>query len=173
MAHGMHRADGAPITTVRLFNCVGPRQTGQYGMVLPRLVGQALGGDDLTVFGDGSQMRCFAHVLDVVQAMLQLLDRDDALGRVFNVGSETPMTILELARRVIAQTGSVSRIRLVPYDAFYDEGFEELGRRQPDTSLLRELTGWTPTRTVDDAIQDVIAHERGRWDVGGSATVVT
>jgi len=158
---------------VRLFNCVGPRQTGQYGMVLPRFVSQAMSRRDVTVYGDGSQMRCFAHVLDVVRAIAIVLETDAALGQVFNVGAETPITILELARRVIERSATGARIRLVPYEQAYDDGFEELGRRQPDTSLLRELTGWTPTRTVDDAIGDVIAHWQGRWDVRRSAALAT
>jgi UDP-glucose 4-epimerase len=173
MAHGMHRCDGAAVVTVRLFNCVGPRQTGQYGMVLPRFVGQALRGEDVTVYGDGSQMRCFAHVLDVVRAIVMVLESDAATGQVFNVGAETPITIMQLAERVIERTGTGAGIRLVPYAEAYDDGFEELGRRQPDTRLLRELTGWEPGRTIDDAIDDVIAHEQGRWDVQRSAAIAT
>jgi UDP-glucose 4-epimerase len=164
MAHGMSREGQVAIATVRLFNCIGPRQTGQYGMVLPRFVRQALAGQDLTVYGDGTQMRCFAHVRDVTEAIVLVLENDDALGSVLNVGAETPLTIMELARKVIERTGTDSKAKLVPYDEAYDEGFEELGRRQPDTSALRELTGWTPTRTIDDAIDDVIAYEQGRWD---------
>jgi UDP-glucose 4-epimerase len=133
-------------------------------MVLPRFVRQALAGQDLTVYGDGTQMRCFAHVRDVTEAIVLVLENDDALGSVLNVGAETPLTIMELARKVIERTGTDSKAKLVPYDEAYDEGFEELGRRQPDTSALRELTGWTPTRTIDDAIDDVIAYEQGRWD---------
>lgn len=173
MAHGLHRCEGAEIATVRLFNCVGPRQSGDYGMVLPRFVAQAMSGQDVTVYGDGSQMRCFAHVLDVVRAIVLVLDSDAATGHVFNVGSELPVTIRELAERVIGRAGTGASIRLVPYEQAYDEGFEELGRRQPDTRLLRELTGWTPTRTVDDAIDDVIAHGQGRWDVRRSAAIAT
>lgn len=160
MAHGLHHTDGTAISTVRLFNCVGPRQRDEFGMVLPRFVRQALSGEDLTVYGNGTQTRCFAHVYDVAEAILLVADNDEAIGRVFNVGAETPLTIIELARRVIERCGTGARVELVPYEAAYDEGFEELGRRQPDTSSLRELTGWVPTRTVDDAIDDVIAHFR-------------
>lgn len=160
LAHALHRERGAEIMTVRLFNTVGPRQTGLYGMVLPRFVRQALAGDDLTVFGNGTQTRCFAHVHDSVAAILGLLECDPAVGDVFNIGTEDEVAIIELARRVIEQTGSDSRVSLVPYEEAYGDGFEELGRRQPDTTKLRALTGWTPTRTIDDAIADVILHEQ-------------
>jgi UDP-glucose 4-epimerase len=133
-------------------------------MVLPRFVRQALTGTDLTVYGNGMQTRCFAHVLDVVQAILSVHEHDEALGRVYNVGAETPISIIELARRVIERTGTTAKVELVPYEVAYDPGFEELGRRQPDTSAIQELMGWAPVRTVDDAIDDVIAHEEGRWD---------
>ena len=162
MAYGLHRDRQAAMITVRLFNTVGPRQTGMYGMVVPRFVRQALEGDDLTVFGNGTQTRCFAHVQDTVSGMLTLFEDDRAVGGVFNIGSSHEIAIVELARRVIERTGSNSKIELVPYDEAYDEGFEELGRRQPDTTAIRELTGWSPSRTVDDAIDDVILHEQSR-----------
>lgn len=165
MAHGLSREGKADIATVRLFNCVGPRQTGQYGMVLPRFVRQAMSGQDLTVYGNGTQMRCFAHVLDVTQAILLVLENDEAMGQVLNIGAETPITIIELARRVMERTGTDARVQLLSYEDAYDDGFEELGRRQPDTAAVRAMTGWLPTRTIDDAIDDVIAHEQGRWDV--------
>src|SRR3954471_18909739 len=148
------------MTVARLFNTVGPRQTGAYGMVLPRFVRQALAGEDLTVYGNGTQMRCFTHVADTVQALLLLLDHEATAGRVFNVGSETAMPVIELAARVIHGTKSKSRIQLVPYEDAYGEGFEELGNRKPDTAAIRELTGWSATRTVDDAIADVILFEQ-------------
>jgi UDP-glucose 4-epimerase len=153
------RERGCDMTVVRLFNTVGPRQTGAYGMVLPRFVRQALRGDDVTVYGNGTQSRCFAHVLDVVHAMLLLLDDERVSGRAFNIGCSTEIAIVELARRVIERTESASKIRLVPYEEAYDDGFEELGRRKPDTTALEQLTGWRPARTVDDAIDDVIAYE--------------
>ncbi len=162
LAYGLHRDSGAETIVVRLFNTVGPRQTGRYGMVLPRFVRQALMGEDLSVFGNGTQTRCFAHVHDTVAALLLLVEADDAVGTVFNIGATDEMAIIELARRVIERTGSDSKIELVPYDEAYDDGFEELGRRQPDTSAVRALVPWQPTRTVDDAIDDVILHERGR-----------
>jgi UDP-glucose 4-epimerase len=160
LAHGLSRDRGARMVTVRLFNSVGPRQTGLYGMVLPRFVRQALAGDDVTVFGNGTQTRCFAHVHDTVAGILSLLEHEEAYGDVFNIGAGDETAVIELARRVIERSSSSSRIQLVPYEEAYGEGFEELGRRKPDTAKLRALTGWAPTRTVDDAIDDVIMHEQ-------------
>lgn len=160
LASSYHRECGSAMMVVRLFNTVGPRQSGAYGMVLPRFIRQALAGDDLTVYGNGTQSRCFGHVLDVVRAVVQLSDSDEALGRVFNIGSDVETPIVELARRVIERVGGDSTVRLVPYEDAYDDGFEELGRRKPDTSALERLTGWRPTRTIDEAIDDVIAHEQ-------------
>jgi nucleoside-diphosphate-sugar epimerase len=168
LAYSFAREQGVPMTVARLFNTVGPRQTGAYGMVLPRFVRQALAGNDLTVYGNGTQSRCFAHVLDVVHGIVLLLEEERARSRVFNIGATTETPIVELARRVIERTGSRSKIRLVPYEEAYDEGFEELGRRRPDTTALRELTGWVPARTVDDAIDDVIAYEQ--WSQGEAPT---
>ncbi len=159
---GAHDRDGLEGIVVRLFNTVGPRQTGRYGMVLPRLVAQALRGEDLTVYGSGAQTRCFTHVKDTVAAVLALCNCEQANGRTFNVGSSTPVTIIELARRVIERAGSASGIVLVPYEEAYGEGFEELGRRRPDTTALRNLTGWQPRYTIEDAIDDVITYERVR-----------
>jgi UDP-glucose 4-epimerase len=160
LALGYAKELGAKNTVVRLFNTVGPRQTGMYGMVLPRFVRQAVTGEPLTVFGDGTQTRCFAHVDDTVEALTRLLGCDDAAGRVFNIGNDAEISILGLARRVIARSGSDSDVRFVPYTEAYDEGFEELGRRKPDTRLVHQLTGWAPERGVDDAIDDVIRYER-------------
>jgi UDP-glucose 4-epimerase len=159
LCYSHFRETGVPMTVVRLFNTVGPRQTGAYGMVLPRFVRQALIGEPLTVYGDGRQSRCFGHVFDVVHGIELLLDDQRAHGRVFNIGQPRELTIIDLARRVIERTGSASRIRFVPYEEAYDDGFEELGRRQPDTTALEELTGWKPARSVDEAIDDVIAYE--------------
>jgi UDP-glucose 4-epimerase len=161
LAYSYARQEGSSMKVARLFNTVGPRQTGAYGMVLPRFVRQALAEDALTVYGNGTQSRCFAHVFDAVHAMVLLLDEERAEGRPFNIGASTETPIVELARRVIERTGSRSKITLVPYDEAYSDGFEELGRRKPDTTALHELTGWSPSRTVDDAIDDVIAYERG------------
>jgi UDP-glucose 4-epimerase len=161
LAFGYTREQDAEMIVVRLFNTVGPRQTGAYGMVLPRFVRQALAEEDLTVYGDGTQTRCFAHVEDSVDAILRLMAHGQAVGQVFNVGASSEITIAELAARVIERTGSSSKIRFVPYEEAYGEGFEELGRRKPDTSALERLTGWRARRTVWDAIDDTIAYERG------------
>jgi UDP-glucose 4-epimerase len=159
LAYGYHRERGLPAVVVRLFNTVGPRQRGAYGMVLPRFVRQALAGEELSVFGSGAQSRCFVHVQDSVNAMLMLCDAELATGRVFNVGSEREITIIELAGKVIERSGARSAIRLVPYAEAYAEGFEELGSRKPNTRAVRQLTGWEPTRDVDEIIDDVIAYE--------------
>jgi UDP-glucose 4-epimerase len=160
LAYGYAREQGAEMIVVRLFNTVGPRQTGVYGMVVPSFVRQALRGENLTVFGDGSQSRCFAHVFDSVAAIAALFHNDGALGEVFNVGAHMEITISELAQKVIERTESTSRISYVPFEEAYEEGFEELGRRKPDTTALEHLTGWRPRLTVDDAIDDVAAFMR-------------
>jgi UDP-glucose 4-epimerase len=162
LIHGYHRQRGVDAAIVRLFNTVGPRQTGTYGMVLPRFVRQALAGQDLTVYGSGAQTRCFTHVRDSVAALIALCESDQAGGQTFNVGSSTPISIVELARKVIERTGSDSKILLVPYEEAYGTGFEELGSRRPDTTALRNLTGWQTHLTVDDAIDDVIELERSK-----------
>lgn len=144
---------------VRLFNTVGPRQTGAYGMVLPRFVGQALAGEDLTVYGDGTQTRCFCHVFDVVDALQRLCHCEEAVGRTFNIGSGNVTSIYALAERVIERTDSCSDIQLVPYEEAYGEGFEEIGRRHPDLTLINEATGWQPLRSIDDMIDDVAASQ--------------
>jgi UDP-glucose 4-epimerase len=142
-------------------------------MVLPRFVRQALAGKDLTVYGNGTQTRCFTHVADTVEALLLLLDNDAAVGNLYNVGSQIEVPVIELARRVIEATGSNSSVRLIPYEEAYGEGFEELGRRRPETRAIRELTGWEPTRSVDDAIQDVILYEQARRAQEGISAVAT
>jgi UDP-glucose 4-epimerase len=144
---------------VRLFNTVGPRQRGSYGMVLPRLVQQAIAGENLTVYGDGTQTRCFAHVADVVEAVLLLLETEEAVGRTFNIGSPNEISIRDLAARVIGRTGSDSEISLIPYEEAYGKGFEEIGRRHPDLGLIHGITGWSPVRSIDDMIDDVIADQ--------------
>jgi len=156
-----HRERGARTVVVRLFNTVGPRQLGVYGMVLPRFVRQALAGEELTVYGDGSQSRCFTHVDDTIDALIRIADCEFAVGEAYNVGCPVQITILDLAERVIARSGSASAIRLVPYESAYGDGFEELGTRRPDISRVKKFVGWEPTRTVDDAIDDLIAYERG------------
>src|SRR3954451_20974348 len=160
LSHGYARELGAEIVVARLFNTVGPRQKGAYGMVLPRFVQQALAGEDLTVYGNGTQSRCFVHVADTVHALSLLIELDEAIGDVFNVGSSTEVPIIELAAKVIERTGTSSRVRLIPYESAYGEGFEELGRRKPDTAKLEKLTGWQVSRTLDETIDDAVAYAR-------------
>jgi UDP-glucose 4-epimerase len=162
LAHAYWRDQGLPAIVVRFFNCVGPRQTGAYGMVIPTLVHQALAGEDLTVFGTGEQRRCFCHVLDTVDAILRLLDHPDSPGDPFNVGAGFEVSINELASRVIDMTGSTSKIRHVPYEVAYEEGFEDMERRVPDTTKLTALTGWEPKRDLEAILRDAIAFERAR-----------
>jgi UDP-glucose 4-epimerase len=161
LAMAYWRERGLPTTVVRLFNTVGPRQTGCYGMVVPRLVGQALAGEPLTIYGDGRQTRCFCHVADVVQALLSLMTEERAYGNVFNVGATDEISILDLADLIIDVTSSGSQISLIPYDEAYGEGFEDMYRRVPDTTKVQELIDWRPTRTLEDVIQDVVACQRG------------
>ena len=158
LAATYHRERGLASTVVRLFNTVGPRQSPAYGMVVPRLARQAVRGEPLTVYGDGTQTRCFCHVADVVDALLRLLPRPEAIGEVFNVGGTHEGSILELARRVNQLAGRGSEVRLIPYHAAYPEGFEDLPRRVPDTAKLRRLTGWTPSRTLDQTLLEVLAE---------------
>lgn len=155
----------AESVVVRLFNTVGPRQSGSYGMVLPRLVRQALAGENLTVYGDGTQTRCFAHVADVVDAILLLCDAGEAVGHTFNIGSPQEISILDLASKVLERTGSDSEVSLIPYEEAYGKGFEEIGRRHPDLGEIHRITGWAPIRTIDDMIDDVIADQRARVEM--------
>lgn len=160
LARGYWRDRGTPTVVVRLFNTVGPRQTGAYGMVVPRFVHQALRGEPITVYGDGEQRRSFCHVSDVVTALLQLVDHPGAIGDVFNVGARNEVSINELARLILATTGSSSPVVHISYDVAYEEGFEDMERRIPDTGKLEALTGWRATRSLEDVIEDVIEHER-------------
>ncbi|HVS29620.1 MAG TPA: NAD-dependent epimerase/dehydratase family protein [Solirubrobacteraceae bacterium] len=158
LAHGYHEQQGLEAIVVRPFNTVGSRQTGAYGMVLPRFVHQALEGKNLTVFGNGRQKRGFTHVLDVVEAIRLLCDEDRAVGGVYNIGNPFMVTIADLAQRVIERTMSSSGMTLVPYQDAYSAGFEELGDRMPNISALCDLTGWQTTRTLDDAIDDLVRY---------------
>lgn len=159
MAH--HKENGLPAIVVRLFNTVGPRQTGRYGMVVPRFVRQALQGEPLTVYGDGTQTRCFCHVTDVCGALMKLVDDPNAVGQVFNIGNPHEVSVLDLAKRVIELTNSSSPIAFVPFNEAYGEGFEEIMRRVPDIAKARFRIGFNPSRTLDDVICDV-ADERTR-----------
>ena len=158
LANVYHRERGLRTIVMRLFNTVGPRQSGAYGMVIPRLVEQALRDDPLTVYGTGQQTRCFMHVLDAVDAMLRLLDNASAIGGTFNVGTTDEISIIDLAREVVARCGSASDIELVPYDQAYGPGFEDMERRVPDTTKLRELTGWQPRYRLADVLDEIITE---------------
>lgn len=147
-----------PVVIVRLFNTVGPRQTGQYGMVIPRFVKQALSGEPITVYGDGSQARCFGHVRDVIEGIIGLMNHSDAPGKVFNIGNDEETTIMELAQRVITMTGSKSEIEIIPFSKAYPAGFEDMHRRIPDLGKIRNLLGYEPKRNLDSILADVIAE---------------
>ena len=151
-----------PVVIVRLFNTVGPRQTGQYGMVLPTFVRQALAGQPITVFGDGTQSRSFTYVGDVVDALVRLAHEPKAIGGVFNIGGTSEVTIGELAGRVKKMTKSESPIEKVPYDVAYEAGFEDMPRRVPDISKVQSLIGFAPKMGLDDIIRSVIEHVRQR-----------
>jgi UDP-glucose 4-epimerase len=166
LAHAYWRERGTEAIVVRLFNCVGPRQTGAYGMVIPSLVRSALAGEDVTVFGSGEQRRSFCHVLDTVAAIVALLDHPESPGEPFNIGANNEVTINELARLVVERTGSSSSVSHIPYEVAYEEGFEDMERRVPDTTKLERLTGWRPERSLDDILDDVIAHERATLAAG-------
>lgn len=148
-----------PTVIGRFFNTVGPRQTAEYGMVIPNLVRRALDGAPLLVHGDGQQSRCFGHVADTVSAVVSLLEHPDAVGQAYNIGSHEEVTILELARRIVDRTGGGSEVRLIPYEQVYGPGFEDMRRRVPDTTKLRELTGWKAKHNLDAIIDDVVRHE--------------
>jgi UDP-glucose 4-epimerase len=150
-----------PTVVVRLFNTVGPRQTGQYGMVIPTFVKQALAGRPITVYGDGTQSRCFGYVGDIVGALVRLMEHPDAVGQVFNIGSNEEVTIRELAERVKALTESDSEITFTPYDEAYEEGFEDMPRRVPDISKIQSLVGFRPQLSLDGILQSVINYHTG------------
>ncbi|KPK39192.1 MAG: nucleoside-diphosphate sugar epimerase [Omnitrophica WOR_2 bacterium SM23_29] len=158
LAYVYWKEKGVPTIIVRLFNTVGPRQTEAYGMVLPRFVGQALDGKDLTVYGDGKQSRCFLHVKDAVDALVKLMDNSNACGQVFNVGSQEEITIEDLAKKVIEITGSRSKITHIPYEKAYEEGFEDMEKRVPDISKIRSLIGFKPTVDLNGIIKDVVNY---------------
>jgi len=160
LALAYHRERKLPTVIVRLFNTVGPRQTGQYGMVVPTFVRQALSGRPVTIHGTGSQTRCFVDVSDVVWALIQLMDHPQAVGEVYNIGSDQEVTIQDLAERVIALCGSSSEIVHVPYEQAYGEGFEDMPRRVPNLSKIGQLIGYRPTKSLDQIIERVIDYCR-------------
>ena len=151
-----------PTTIVRLFNTVGPRQTGRYGMVIPTFVKQALAGRPITVYGNGKQTRCFGFVGDVVGALIKLMDRSDSVGQVYNIGSNEEISIFELAKKVKQLTNSDSEIVFLPYDEAYEEGFEDMPRRVPDITKINQLVGFLPEMTLDGILQSVISFHSGR-----------
>lgn len=160
LALAYHKEMGLPVVIFRLFNTVGPRQRGRYGMVIPRFVRQALSDDDITVYGDGQQSRCFCNVSDVVQAIIGLAEATPAEGQVFNIGSQEETTILDLAYKVKAMAGSNSRILLVPYEEAYEQGFEDMRRRVPDTAKIKAAIGWQPTKSLQATLEEVLQHFR-------------
>ena len=160
MAFAYHQAYGLPIVIARLFNTVGPRQTGRYGMVIPNFVRSALDNKPINVYGTGDQTRCFAHVSDVIQGLVGLMEHPEAVGDVFNVGNSEETSIAEVARRVKAMTGSSSEIRYIPYDEAYGEGFEDMERRVPNLAKIKDLIGYEPQSKLDDILTSVIEYFR-------------
>ncbi len=156
------RERGVPVIVTRFFNTVGPRQTGQYGMVLPNFAAQALRNEPITVYGSGEQSRCFGHVRDAVEGMLRLMSTPAAVGEVFNIGSTQEISIVQLAERVRDAAGSRSEIVLVPYGEAYAAGFEDMMRRVPDVSKLQAVTGFCPDTSLDVIIRDVVEDQRAR-----------
>jgi UDP-glucose 4-epimerase len=160
LAYTYWRQKGLPTVIVRLFNTVGPRQTGHYGMVIPRFVGQAVKGEPITVYGTGAQTRCFCYVGDAVDGILRLVDSPDASGRAYNIGGVEEVSMEALALRVVAAAGSSSKVRYVPYDEAYEEGFEDMQRRVPDTTRARELVGFEPKVGLDEILRMVVEDQR-------------
>ena len=158
LAYIYWRQKKVPTVILRLFNTVGPRQTGAYGMVIPRFVNQAFEGKDVTVYGNGKQSRCFLHVKDAVSALIKLMNNKDAVGNVFNIGSQEEISIEDLARKVIEITKSKSKIVYIPYDEAYEEGFEDMQRRVPDTTKAKERVGFKPTVNLEGIIKSVVEY---------------
>jgi UDP-glucose 4-epimerase len=164
MGLAYHRQFGLPVVITRFFNTVGPRQTGQYGMVVPRFVQRALRNDPIEIYGDGNQSRCFADVADVVGAVVKLSQNDQAIGEVYNVGNTEEVTIRELAERVIQLTGSQSEVKYISYDQAYAPGFEDMQRRVPNLDKIRRLIGYQTRYKLDDILRRVIAFEREKME---------
>jgi UDP-glucose 4-epimerase len=158
MAFALHQEKQLPVTTVRLFNTVGPRQTGRYGMVVPRFVHAALKNEPITIYGDGKQSRVFCHVLDAVSAIATMAATDSTIGDVYNVGGTGEVTIKQLAEQVLSVTGSKSEITYTPYSDAYPAGFEDIERRVPDISKVKGAIGWAPTKDLQQIISDIAAH---------------
>jgi UDP-glucose 4-epimerase len=162
LALAYHRERGVPVVIVRFFNTVGPRQTGEYGMVVPRFVEAALRGESLTVHGDGQQSRCFTDVRDAVHAVIRLSETPAAIGGVFNIGSSEEITIEQLARTILRLTGSEAGLRFVPYEQVYQNGFEDMRRRIPDVSKLRRTIGFAPDTPLEENLARIVEHCRER-----------
>ncbi len=162
LALGFHQQRELDCVIARFFNTVGPRQQGQYGMVIPRFVERALAGEPLEVHGDGTQTRSFCHVRDTIRAVYGLMDASDISGEIFNVGSAERVRIIDLARRVLELTGSQSELQFVPHDEVYGLGVEDVLHREPSIERIGAAIGWAPTRTLDEILADVIAFERGK-----------
>jgi UDP-glucose 4-epimerase len=160
LALARHEEDGLQCVIARLFNTVGPRQSGEYGNVIPRFVQAALAGEPLEIHGDGSQTRCFCHVDDTVRGLIGLMDEPSAVGEVFNVGSTESVTILELAERILRLTGSPSELVFVPYEEVYGHGVDEMFQRMPAIEKIRAATGWKPTVALDEILAQVVEHAR-------------
>ncbi len=160
LAYTYWREKGLETVIIRLFNTVGPRQTGSYGMVIPRFVGQALRNEPITIFGDGNQTRCFCHVGDVIEGLVALSEHPEAFGKVFNLGGGEEVSIKELAERVVELADSKSGLEFIPYDAAYEAGFEDMERRVPNTNRARQLVGFSPSTGLDDIIQSVIDDQQ-------------
>ena len=172
LAMAYYQETRLPVVIARLFNTVGPRQTGQYGMVVPNFVSQALRGLPLPVHGDGTQTRCFCHVRDVVPALVELMTRPAAYGKVFNIGSDYEISIRDLAELVIRKTGSKSEIRNIPYGEAYPQGFEDMQRRVPDLKRVGSLIGFRPSRSLEVILDDVIAEQEQRISAPAEAKPV-
>jgi UDP-glucose 4-epimerase len=157
MAYFYYQEKGLEVRLVRLFNTVGPRQVGHYGMVVPRFINAALKNEPLSVYGNGDQIRCFCHVEDAVRALLLVIDSDKAIGEVFNIGNNQQISIMELAKKVIEVTGSSSKIEQIPYEKAYPVGFEDMQRRVPDISKIKQVLGWKPEINLDQIIKDIVA----------------
>jgi len=157
MAYFYYQEKGLPVRLVRLFNTVGPRQVGHYGMVVPRFVSSALKNEPLSVYGSGDQIRCFCHVTDAVRGLLLVMDSDKAVGEVFNVGNNQQISIMELAKKVIEITGSKSAIEKIAYEKAYPQGFEDMQRRVPDISKIKQVLAWSPEINLDQIVKDIAA----------------
>jgi len=168
-----HKTEKLPVIIARFFNTVGPRQTGTYGMVVPRFVMQALKNKPLTVFGDGKQTRTFTYIGDVIKAAMKLIDSPSAVGEIFNIGGIEEISIADLAKKVIAATGSSSEIRYIPYDEAYEEGFEDMPRRVPDISKLQEYIDYKPETDLDGIIHKVVDYLKAFGDAREESPVIS